>query len=339
MGYISRYYSMRVPFMLAIIFIIGGLWSASAAENGVGTYVLGQKGQGAGILPPEGIYSINPFYFYSGEASPSITLPLGGNLATDIQADIGLYLPTGVWVTPVEALGGDLALAVVVPVGSMDLDVGATLSPVPPFPPLTGAVSDSWSGVGDPQASATLGWHEGASHWNIGTTVNIPIGDYDAGELANIAYNHWSVDITGAYTWLDPAVGLELTAAAGVTFNDTNSATAYKTGTEFHLEFAAAAHLSQDVAVGVTGYHYQQLSGDSGAGATLGPFKGEVTALGMEANWIVPVGPGVPLFFNVKVLEEFDTTNRLDGRSAWARLTIPLGGPGAPPGGGAPPGM
>ena len=204
---------------------------------------------------------------------------------------------------------------------------------------MSGAISDSWDGVGDPQVSATLGWNEGASHWTLGTIVNVPIGDYDTGELANIAYNHWSIDVNGAYTWFDPAVGLDLSVAAGVTFNETNSATAYKTGNDFHVEFAAAQQLNEALKVGVTGYHYEQLSGDSGTGAVLGAFKGEVTALGPEINAVIPVGPGIPLFFNFKWLEEFNATNRMEGRSAWATLTIPLGGPGAPPGGGMPPGM
>jgi len=41
---------------------------------------------------------------------------------------------------------------------------------------------------------------------------------------------------------------------------------------------------------GLTGYHYEQISGDSGAGANLGPFKGKVSAIGLTAAYTFQMG-------------------------------------------------
>lgn len=67
----------------------------------------------------------------------------------------------------------------------------------------------------------------------------IPSGTYVLGQLSNVSLNRPAIDISGAITWLDPAIGWDLPAAAGFTFNRTNTAIDYKTGDEFHLEWAA----------------------------------------------------------------------------------------------------
>jgi hypothetical protein len=79
-----------------------------------------------------------------------------------------------------------------------------------------------------------------------------------------------------------------IVSAAGFTFNWENPDTDYTTGTEFHIEWALVQHLSKTLAVGIAGYHHQQVTGDSGAGATLGDFKGRVTALGPGRDLQLP---------------------------------------------------
>ena len=135
--------------------------------------------------------------------------------------------------------------------------------------------------------------------------------------------NRWALDLTGAATWLNPVSGIELSGAAGITFNGENDNTRYETGTEFHLEAAAAYHFSPTFAIGVNGYHYQQLTGDSGAGAALGDFEGRVTALGpmMSANFML--GP-IPVAASLRYFREFNVKNRLEGDAGWLTIAIPL---------------
>jgi hypothetical protein len=84
-----------------------------------------------------------------------------------------------------------------------------------------------------------VGSHSGNFHWQLGVGGVIPSGTYVLGQLSNVSLKRPAIDISGAITWLDPAIGWDLSAAAGFTFNRTYTATDYKTGDEFHLEWAA----------------------------------------------------------------------------------------------------
>ena len=86
----------------------------------------------------------------------------------------------------------------------------------------------------------------------------------------------------------------------GITFNGENPATDYRTGTELHVEWAASKYLTKDLSVGLVGYHYQQITGDSGSGAVLGAFEGRVTALGGTIGYNFNAGK-LPISTRIKV--------------------------------------
>ena len=66
----------------------------------------------------------------------------------------------------------------------------------------------------------------------------------------------------------------------GLMINTMNPATDYRHGTEFHLDFMVNQFVAKDIAIGIQGSWYKQIDGDSGAGATFGPFMGESFGLG-----------------------------------------------------------
>jgi hypothetical protein len=111
--------------------------------------------------------------------------------------------------------------------------------------------------------------------------------------------------------------------AAGFTFNGENPSTDYKTGTEFHVEWAFMQHLSKTFSVGVGGYHYQQVTGDSGSGARLGPFEGEVTALGPVLTYTFECGK-IPVTTQLEWMHEFDAVNRAEGDGGFFNISMPL---------------
>jgi hypothetical protein len=141
----------------------------------------------------------------------------------------------------------------------------------------------------------------------------------------NLGFNRWAADLTAAVTWLDPKTGFEVSVAPGFTFNGENPDTNYRTGTEFHLEAAVMQHFSEAFAIGVAGYHYKQVTADSGRGALLGSFKGEVSAIGPNVTYNFEVG-GVPVFTSVRWLTEFGAKNRLEGDTGFLTVTVPIGG-------------
>lgn len=298
---------------------------ARAAENAAGFYLLGGRGPGAGVLAPEGLYFQNTGYLYGGGLSGSRTLPVGGNIAAGLRGTILGDFATVQWVTPWQILGGRIAfngsLAIGGPWVRADVIVG----------PLSRTRSDNTFTIGDPVFGATIGWNVGKLHVSANASVNTPVGQYNEGALANISFHRWAGDLTLAATWLDPTLGVDISGAVGITFNGMNPVTQYRTGTEFHAEWALSKNLTKEWTVGLVGYHYQQVTGDSGAGAVLGDFKGRVTALGGMVAYNFTAWE-TPMQASVKVYREFNTMNRLQGTAGFLTISMPLYMPGAPVG-------
>jgi hypothetical protein len=345
---------MRTPAVLFVSLVLGtasiGSDAVRAAENAAGFYLLGTKTTMAGFVPPPGTYFVDVNYFYAGDASgtaaagvalrrlgnltglPPPTLTLQADVKVDGDAQVAL--PTILWVAPGKVLGGNVGFGAIVPFGrkaiDVDIDALATLS----LPRLNRTLQvdrqfnfdESTTDLGDPLANTIIGWHEGNWHWNIGTLVNIPIGPWSEQSDTNIAFHHWGLDTTAAVTWLDPKIGWELSSAAGFTFNWENPDTDYETGTEFHVEWALVRHFSQKFTLGVTGYHYQQVTGDSGAGATLGDFKGRATALGAVLTYSFALGK-LPVSTQWTYFHEFEVENRLEGDAGLLTISMPLSVP------------
>jgi len=112
-----------------------------------------------------------------------------------------------------------------------------------------------------------------------------------------------------------------LTAAPGITVNGKNLDTDYRSGDEFHVEMAAMQHLSEKYAIGIIGYHYEQIDNDSGSAPD--GFKGRVTAIGPALNFNFKVGE-VPVSGKAKYLIESNVKNRMEGDAAFLQFAIPL---------------
>lgn len=288
-------------------------WSASrAAESAVGVYLLGLRGAGAGILPPEGLYLSSQNYFYSGSISGGIPFE-NGQIAGRATATPIVNVPTLLWSTPVEIGGARLGLSATAPFGRME--ISGAIGPLP--------LRDSTFTVGDPSFGASLGWHAGQFHWQLGVTAFAPWGDYHRGALANVAKHRGALDAFGAITWLEPTLGLDITNVVGITFNATNSATHYRTGDEFHWEWAVTRKLAGGFSFGAVGYLYQQLTDDSGTGAVLGPFRGRVAAIGPTLGYDFIIDR-TPISTRLRVYSEFETEKRLRGTAGFISLSMPL---------------
>jgi hypothetical protein len=297
--------------------------SAQAAEGAVGAYLLGARSVGAGYTPPPGLFFNNDTYFYSGSIGGGRSLPLGGLLVANVSATSWINLPTTLWVTPVKILEGDLAFSLTAPVVGEPRVNASLLVNSPRFGPIGVNATDANTNVSDFFLNAFVGWHSGNFHWQLGIGGIIPSGTYVAGQLSNVSLSRPAIDLFGAFTWLDPALGWDLSAAAGFTFNQTNTATDYKTGDEFHLEWAATKYLTKEFTIGLVGYFYQQLTPDSGSGASLGAFEGRVVALGGSIGYTFEVGK-IPVSTRLRVYREFEVQNRMEGTAGYFTVSLPI---------------
>ena len=189
---------------------------------------------------------------------------------------------------------------------------------------LSAARSDTLDGVGDLYPTASLKWNRGVHNFMVYTMAGVPVGAYDKNRLANLGIGHWSLDGGGGYTYLDQKSGREFSAVLGFTKNFENHDTNYQSGVDGHLDWAASQFLSEQVHVGLVGYVYKQLTGDSGSGAQLGDFKSRVAAVGPQAGYFFKVGDR-QWYVNLKGYFEFDAKNRPEGWNVWLTLAIPLG--------------
>jgi hypothetical protein len=73
----------------------------------------------------------------------------------------------------------------------------------------------------------------------------------------------------------------------------------------------------------VAGHAYYQLTGDSGSGDSLGPFKSRVAAIGPEIGYQFTVA-GQQWVANPRAYSEFTACNRYEGYTVFATLNIPL---------------
>ena len=113
--------------------------------------------------------------------------------------------------------------------------------------------------------------------------------------------------------------GNEFSVVSGLSYNFKNPSLDYQNGIEWHLDWGASHFVSKQVHIGLVGYAYQQITGDSGLGATLGDFKSRVLGIGPQIGFLFPVGDKQG-YLNLKGYKEFDAEHRADGYNVWLTL-------------------
>ncbi len=302
--------------------LLAGPEIASADEGGVGFWLPGQFGSfiATPVAPGRSLPVLT--YYSEAQEDGNRLFPRGGRITAGVNAYTSLLFlsPTYTFTTPLA--GAQAAVSLGGALGHVNVGVSATLS-APGGSEVSGVERDSLTGVSDLYPLFTLKWNRGVHNWMAYTMWGLPVGDYDVDRLANLGTNHWSADFGGGYTYLDEKAGQEFSASLGLTWNFENYATHYRNGTDAHLDIAASKIVSPKFHAGVVGYAYQQLSGDSGSGATLGAFKSQVFGFGPQAGWFFKVGQA-QWYLNLKGYYEWDSDNRPEGWNVWLTVDIPL---------------
>jgi hypothetical protein len=228
-GIIMADSATRARIVVAGALLFASATSAHAVDQARNVYLLGSRASLlSGALPGPGSYFQNDVYFYTGQAGGNIQLPLGGLLAADVEARVvALELPTGMHVFETPVLGGSFALAGSLPMAYQEITASGGIT-LPDGTVISASRTDEDFQIGDPYLQAILGWHSGNLHWQVAAAVNVPIGEWEQGELVNLGFNRWAVDLTAAATWLDMVNLYQLSGAVGVTFNGENLDTDYR---------------------------------------------------------------------------------------------------------------
>ena len=317
---------------------------SAADQGGISFWLPGTFGSLAAV-PGQPGWALGTIYLHSsveagGNVAASRAIRLGNrttnlrvNLNADLRGDVDIVAiaPGYTFASPV--LGGQLTTILMAIVGNSHASIDATVTGAlgPIGFAASRSVSDSLFSAGDLFWQNTLKWNQGVNNYMVYGMMNFPVGDYDANRLVNLGLGHWAIDGGFGYTYFNPHTGYEFSVVTGLTYNFINPSLQYQNGVDWHLDWGASRFLSKQLLVGLVGYAYQQITADSGAGATLGPFKSRVFAVGPQIGYIFPVGD-MQGYVNLKGYGEFGAKNRPEGWNLWLTFALSPAPPApAPP--------
>jgi hypothetical protein len=294
---------------------------ARADNGGVSFWLPGTLGSLAAAPGVPG-WAYSTIYLHAQQsAGGGVALQKGGSIVAGLnaRADAVVQGLTYTFATPV--LGGQAAVSVLGAPGNLDVGIDATLTG-PRGNTISGHASDNRTTFADVFYQGSLKWNQGVHNEMIYLTGNIPSGTYDPNRLANLSFGFAAVDVGAGYTYLDPKTGHEFSVVGGLTYSGPNRELQYQNGIDFHLDWGASQFISKTVHIGLAGYYFQQLTGDTGPGAKLGDFKGRVAGIGPQVGFILPISKDYQGYLNVKAYKDFAAENRAEGYTAWVTFAI-----------------
>ena len=296
----------KILMVLLMVALLLGQQPAQATEFGSSYYFPGISITFApGLAPHTGVVGVEQMLFMNTKANVVV---LGGRVETDVKSKVFLNV-IGVTNTFKSSEKSDKTFQVGVFLPYGNVDVRPTISTAQG----SRSISSSSTDIGDTTLIGAMYWKNGDYHYKIAETIYAPTGAYDRMNLSNVGRNYWGFDTTFAVTHVDMKSGIEWSIAPGILFNTRNEDSDYKSGNEFHIEFALNHHyFKQHYAVGLQGYYYKQITGDSGSGAKLGSFQGEAFGIGPAVLWTPPSKKG-NLSVIAKWLFDVEHQNRLHG--------------------------
>jgi len=325
---------MRYSVAIAILAWTMASGAARADQGGVSFWLPGAFSSLA-ATPLQPGWSLGMVYLHSSVSAggnvaasrainlPNRTVPLTVNLNADLNArvDVGLLSPSYVFTEPV--FGGQFALTMLAVYGrqqaNIDANVAGALGPIG-FA-TSRSIDQSLSAFGDLFFQPTLRWNNGVHNYMVYGMFNLPVGAYDSTRLVNLGLGHWAIDGGAGYTYFNPQSGYEFSVVTGLTYNFKNPYLDYQNGVDWHVDWGASYFVTKQMHIGLAGYLYQQISDDSGSGATLGGFRSRVAGIGPQIGFLFPVGD-MQGYLNLKGYKEFAAENRPGGWNVWLTFAV-----------------
>jgi hypothetical protein len=292
--------------------LLAGLLAAPALVQAQPTahYVPGVEGIKAASLPPPGVYlrDYNVFYYANtinddhGKSIPGV----------DPRAYIYANVPRLIWITDQQLLGGFIGVDGLLPLQYTELKVN---TPGPAFSHNT--FHDQTFGIGDFFAEVTWSRHIPQFDISAGCGVFAPTGDFSPSNPTQPGLGYWGEMLTAGATWYpDAEKQWAISALNRYEFNQQQRDTDITPGQAYTLEWGISRTFVRTLDVGVIGYYQQQVTGDSGPGASSNLDR--VAGVGPEVSYFYPPATvGVSLRYNY----EFFSENRLQGHTFAVTIT------------------
>ena len=214
-----------------------------------------------------------------------------------------------------KVLDGYLGVLVSVPVSHINLEASTT-------GPLGNTIRDSTEGwgLGDTVLQVQLGWdREDFSH-SFHILGVIPTGRYAPGfypiDRVQSSLTRYRLGFYLVREEHEAAVQWRV----GFMTSLENNQTQYQTGDEFHAEWAIGYKFDNGLILGVAGYDYRQITGDSGSGDRLGSFIGTGDAVGPALSYSTIIGQ-TPVTISVRDYEQYNWNNFFHGNVSIASFT------------------
>jgi hypothetical protein len=293
---------IRIQFLLlaASLVTLPGILQAQPSAH----YVPGFEGIKGASLPPPGIYvrDYNLAYYatrLNDSAGRSVGPP---NLDSFFYGNV----PRVIWITDTKFLGGFVGVDALLPLIYKSLTAGG--------------YDKSTFGIGDLFAESTLSWHPKQFDLAVGTGVHMPTGDspsqaYQPTTRAGLGY--WTPMLTAGATWyIDEEKTWAVSALNRYEFNTEQRDTHITPGQAYTLEWGVSKTVAKVVDLGAVGYYQQQVTTDSGTGAS--KERDRVAAVGPEVNVAFPK----QMFFaSLRYNYEFMAESRAQGHTITLTLT------------------
>ena len=284
---------------VAVLFLLLATFSPIyAGEGGGNHYAGGNEDFMTGAAPPPGFYYINYFSYYRATALRDNS---GNKSPADFQLDAIADTSRFIYSTKLNLLGGNLLLHAIVPVVNEHVSVNGA--------------GQSKTGLADIFVGPAIAWHTKNLHWLVAFDVVAPTGSYDKNDMINIGRNYWSYCPVIGITYLSDS-GWEASGKFMYYINTVNTATDYRSGQEFSVDYLLGKHIG-NWKLGVNGHYLIQTTDDVIPNTPVN-FDG-------NRGGVFSIGPAVQynyknMFFNVKYQTDTNVKNRPDGQTFWAKF-------------------
>ena len=295
--------------------LLAGPWAAQAGEGGVSHVMPGANATMLDLPPTAPGWFFKPMYInYRGDITAK--LPTAVGIVANAEATTNTIALGGGYGFEQKVLGAHYGVAAFVPYSWVDISAETAA--------IGGKrIQNSVSGIGDVTIVPVLmAWKSGDVQYDFLLPIYAPTGSYKVGRLGNTGLNYWTFDPIVGVSYNNAKSGFNAAAHLGYAINTENGDTQYKSGNVLHLDasvqqiFPLGSGLAN---IGAEAWYFDQVTCDSGAGATLGCFKGRTAGIGPVLGYIQPIGQQ-RMLFELKWLPELDTKNRLNGDFIWFKM-------------------